>query len=99
MNFKELGKILLANYWYVPQKTLKCFLTESNTYAEDQTLWNITNFNDGYIQGIEYTTINNIPVASIKFNGSIDKSGNVLISFEGKTTITGYGHVKKHKDT
>lgn len=84
----------------VPQKTLKAYLIDNNNYrvVQDQTLWQIESFNNGYITGISYTMLDGVPFSKNNFVGSITPEGDVLINFYSSTSQTsGQGKLIKCK--
>ncbi len=75
--------------WIVPKRTLMAYLNGKK--VEDQTIWEINKYKDGYIFGTSYTTIDNVPTNKASFTGSITPLGDVLFLFESAESIVGSG--------
>ena len=89
---EKINNYLINNYWIVPKQTLKCQINNSDPnikFGDDQTVWHITGVENGYVKGISYTTIDNVPTSKYDFNGSIDNNGNVLFTFNNSITAVG----------
>jgi hypothetical protein len=76
--------------WVVPPQTLLAYLYNNGTYtpASDQTVWVISNYNQGYFTGQSYTAINNSILSQRYLIGSVTSAGKVYITFYSGTSIS-----------
>lgn len=96
---KKLSRLFSNSTWIVPHNTLLAYRTINNinTEVQDQTVWLIDKYNDGYITGTSYTTLDGQPSSKNNMIGSITPYGNVLFAFynnEGSKT-DGFGEFIK----
>ena len=82
-SFKKYGVILQNSTWVVPPASLLAFEYNAGveTSVNDQTVWVINAFNQGYFFGDTYVAINGQPTSHLKLVGSVTPSGNVYITF------------------
>jgi hypothetical protein len=87
---RKLNKVLNNSVWMVPPETLKAYLynTDGKTVAvKDQTIWVINKYDQGYIFGNAYVTINgNTPASSYYLIGSVTPLGDVYIAFYNESS-------------
>jgi hypothetical protein len=79
--------------WIVPPQTLLAYLYDNGsvTPAIDQTVWVISNYNQGYFSGVSDTAINNSILSQRYLIGSVTSEGKVYITFyNGTTTSTDF---------
>lgn len=98
---RKLARLFANSTWIVPKETLLAYLTVNNVTKAvvDQTVWIIDSYDNGYIFGTSYTTINGEPNAKTKIVGSITPYGDVLLSFHNNSIITsGYGKFIKRNN-
>jgi hypothetical protein len=76
--------------WVVPPQTLLAYLYSNATVtpASDQTVWVISDYNQGYFSGISYTSINNIILSQKYLIGSVTSGGSVYITFYSGTSTS-----------
>lgn len=92
-NYK-MRKLFSSSIWIVPCETLLAYKTIGtiSQAVNDQTVWSIDSYDNGYIFGTSYTSINGVPSSKTKIIGSITPNGDVLFSFSSSATLTsGYG--------
>jgi len=63
--------------------------------VEDQTVWIIDEYKDGYVFGTSYTTVNGVPLAMAKIIGSITPDRKVEFAFHSSSITNGSGKFKK----
>lgn len=76
--------------WIVPPQTLLAYLYDNAnvTPVSDQTVWVISNYNQGYFSGQSYTAINNSILSKKYLIGSVTSEGKVLITFYSGTSTS-----------
>jgi hypothetical protein len=95
-------EFLKDSYWTVPADNLRAYVTTGSLPtpipSEDQTVYHITEYRDGYFWGSNATSINhNVTCAALM--GSVTPEGRVLLSFvttasDGTTSQqVGYGQM------
>lgn len=69
--------------WVVPPQTLLAYLYDNGNAiaASDQTVWVISNYNQGYFSGQSYTAIDNSILSQRYLIGSVTSEGKVFITF------------------
>jgi hypothetical protein len=84
--------------WIVPPQTLVAYLYDNADFVRvvDQTVWVMSNYNQGYFSGQSYATIDNASLSQTNLIGSVTPQGNVYITFyssteTSSTLITGLG--------
>ncbi|MFM1801245.1 MAG: hypothetical protein RJA81_597 [Planctomycetota bacterium] len=87
---------LTNTYWYVPQYGLKAIEYNSSTGSlsslQDQTVYHITGYRDGYFWGETVARYGNGSPSSASVVGSVTPQGRVLLTFNnGDEITTGYG--------
>jgi hypothetical protein len=98
---------LKGSYWTVPQENLLAYAVSPKLPAplpsQDQTVYHITDYHDGFFWGSNVTSINgNITCATLL--GSVTPDGRVLLSFvstasDGSTSQqVGYGQMTQSDD-
>jgi hypothetical protein len=89
-NDHKLHKLFKESVWVVPSTTLLAYKTinDAHTAVQDQTIWLIDKYTDGYIFGKAYTLIDREPLSQTTIIGSISPLGDVLMSFSNANTIT-----------
>lgn len=91
---QSLECIFSNSTWIVPKATLLALRTVDNVSEQvnDQTVWLIDGYNNGYITGTSYTAINGNPTAVARIVGSITPYGQVALAFySGENVTNGYG--------
>ena len=80
---KDYKKCLENTTWIVPPSTLLAYeyINGTSTAVEDQTVWTITKYEEGYFFGTAYTDVNDAPSSQKNLVGSITPSGDVYITF------------------
>lgn len=76
--------------WIVPPQTLLAYLYDNatTTPASDQTVWVISNYNQGYFSGQSYTAIDNSTLSQRYLIGSVTSEGKVYITFYSGTSTS-----------
>lgn len=76
--------------WIVPPETLLAYLYDNGnvTPANDQTVWVISNYNQGYFSGESYTAIDNSTLSQKHLIGSVTSQGKVYITFYSGTSTS-----------
>jgi hypothetical protein len=95
-----------GTYWYVPPENLQAFRWETATpqkarSVDDQTLWHIQHYENGYIFGPLVVKFARIPRLCQYLIGSVTPDGRVYISFNAVEAIpagtpsltTGFGQM------
>ena len=84
--------------WIVPPQTLLAYLYDNANFVPvvDQTVWVISNYNQGYFFGQSYAAIDNSALSQKYLIGSVTSDGKVNITFYSGTStstdlITGLG--------
>lgn len=87
-----------SSTWIVPPQTLLAYLYNNGTVApvSDQTVWVISNYNQGYFSGQSYTAIGTSILSQRYLIGSVTSEGKVYITFYSGTStstdlVTGIG--------
>lgn len=92
--------------WIVPPSTLLAYeyLNGQHVSVLDQTVWVISNYDQGYFFGDSYTNLNGSPSSQRKLVGSITPRGDVYISFyplsdnvQDTDIVNGIGKFVKHQ--
>ena len=99
-----------GTYWYVPPENLQAIKWDTEapsayTSIDDQTVWHIERFDDGYFFGPVVVKFAGYPRLCQYMIGSITPGGRVYISFNAVQTIplgspsitTGTGDMVKHR--
>lgn len=89
-----------GDIYIVPKKTLMAYLIDNNDQqiVQDQTIWVIESFDNGYITGTSYTMLNNVPFSKNKMVGSITPDNDVFINFYTSNSQTsGQGKLISNK--
>jgi len=81
-----------GTYWYVPQENLEAIMWQTAAPAnyapiEDQTVWHIESFANGYLFGPLVVKFAGYPPLCQYMIGSVTPSGSVYISFNAVQTI------------
>lgn len=97
MKDSKLKKLLTNSIWIVPTETLLAYETINNITkpVNDQTVWVIDSYKDGYVFGTSYTAIDKNPSSKTKIIGSITPEGKVEFAFHSNTITNGSGEFKK----
>ena len=76
---------LWGTYWYVPTKNLPAYsyspITNTVTSVSDQTMFHITNYENGYFSGDVVGQIGSNGPACMSLVGSVTPEGKVYLSF------------------
>jgi hypothetical protein len=84
-------------YWYVPQEYTLAYSYSSSsnpktTAVRDQTIWNFTSANGGYLLGCSFTSTNNgASWTSSTIIGSVTANNTVSLGFYGALIVVGSG--------
>lgn len=97
MKNSVMKKLLTNSIWIVPYDTLLAYQTINDVArpVDDQTVWIIDSYKDGYVFGTSYTTIDKNPVAKAKIMGSISPIGDVQFAFQSNNITNGSGRFEK----
>lgn len=97
MKHSKMKKLLTNSIWIVPRETLLAYQTINDILkpVNDQTIWIIDSYKDGYVFGTSYTTIDKNPTSKTKIIGSITPNGNVEFAFQSNSITNGSGKFKK----
>ncbi len=98
---------LASSYWYVPDRNLAATLYNSGagtiTAVQDQTVFQITRYRDGYFWGKSVTQLGGSSASGSAMVGSVTPQGRVLLTFTpisggSSTTVTeGYGTMQRKR--
>ncbi|MHB1557268.1 MAG: hypothetical protein ACYC61_07295 [Isosphaeraceae bacterium] len=98
---------LAGSYWYVPDRNLAATLYNSGagtiTAVQDQTVFQITGYRDGYFWGKTVTQLGGSSASGSAMVGSVTPQGRVLLTFTpmsggSSTTVTdGYGTMQRKR--
>lgn len=82
-SFKEYKDLLENSTWIVPPQTLLAFeyTAGTETPVEDQTVWIISEYENGYFFGKTYPALNGIPKSIMNMVGTVTPFGDVYITF------------------
>lgn len=103
-SFEKYEKILEGSTWIVPPQTLLAiqYTDGTNTPVQDQTVWIISEFKNGYFMGKAYVALNGNPTSNLNLVGSITPFGDVYIAFYPTTgrpsntdVVVGIGKLEK----
>lgn len=98
-----------GTYWYVPADNLLAYqwntaTPQEQTALDDQTVWHIERYDNGYFFGPVAAKFSGFPLATCQYAaGSVTPDGRVYISFTGTSTLpagqpsitTGIGRMTK----
>lgn len=76
--------------WIVPPQTLLAYLYDNGnvTPVSDQTVWVISDYNQGYFRGQSYTAIDSSILSQKYLIGSVTSEGKVYITFYSGTSTS-----------
>lgn len=76
--------------WIVPPQTLLSYLYDNGvvTPADDQTVWVIASYDQGYFSGQSYTAIDITTLSQKYMIGSVTSEGKVFITFYSGTSAS-----------
>ncbi len=98
---------LAGSYWYVPARNLAATLYNSGagtiSAVQDQTVFQITSYRDGYFWGKTVTELDGSSASGRTLVGSVTPQGRALLTFTpmsggASTTVTdGYGSMQRKR--
>lgn len=98
---------LAGSYWYVPDRNLAATLYNSGagtiSAVQDQTVFQINGYRDGYFWGKTVTQLGGSSTSGSAMVGSVTPQGRVLLTFtpmsnSSSTTVTdGYGTMQRKR--
>ena len=99
MNQASTWDWLAGTYWYVPVSNLRAYLSRPEsrqmTPVNDQTVFHITDYRDGYFWGDTAVQIGDQARTCYFLSGSVSPLGNVLLTFtsrgNSKQTVVTHG--------
>lgn len=97
MKNSTMKRLLTNSTWIVPYDTLLAYQTINGVPrpVDDQTVWIIDSYKDGYVFGTSYTTIDKNPTAKANIIGSIAPNGRVEFAFQSDNITNGSGEFRK----